>query len=263
MTVSFVRYLSARALKIVGNASKAFSFLFYNFYPQKRFSIPHRSKPLLRVRNKHRIPKVIWQTNYTDQVTIAVYLNYLVNRLMAPTYEYRFMDPGERAAFISRYYPEIFATYSSLMIGAAQADLWRVLVLRHYGGVYLDIDAHLGWPLGFAIDRGADELYVRHREGELTNYFLASVKENGNLDLVIDHIMDNIATISSNDVAELTGPSVLQHALGPLDVPATSYKQLCYQGSFTNEFFQYVDHPQGKWTRVQKTMSIIDDGASR
>ena len=204
---------------------------------------------------------MLWQTNYTDRVTLAVYLNYLVNRLMAPTYEYRFVDTGERAEFISRHYPEIFEAYSKLTIGAAQADLWRVLVLRQCGGVYLDIDAHLGWPLGFAIDKKTDELFVLHREGELTNYFMASVKNNPHLDLVIDLIVANIADISSNDVAELTGPSVLQRALGSLDVTATSYKKLCYQGSFTNEFFQYVDHPQGKWIRAQKTMPIVDDGA--
>jgi hypothetical protein len=35
----------------------------------------------------------------------------------------------------------------------------------------------------------------------------------------------------------------------------------CYQGSFTNEFFQYVDHPQGKWVHVQDKISAVRNGA--
>ncbi|WP_354037796.1 glycosyltransferase [Bradyrhizobium sp. S3.2.6] len=35
----------------------------------------------------------------------------------------------------------IYQCYSRLQIGAARADLWRVLVLLHEGGIYVDIDA--------------------------------------------------------------------------------------------------------------------------
>ena len=253
-----LRSLGARLTKIFGNGTKPISYLFHLLWPHKRFKLPRAANPLLPLPGNHRIPRVLWQTNYTDRVTLAVYLNYLFNRLLSPTYAYRFMDTAERSAFVQRHCSsEIFEAYSKLQVGAAQADLWRLLVLREHGGVYLDIDAHLAWPLGRMIGVESTELYVTHRGGELSNYFIASEPRNPRLDLVVDRILENISGRSSNNVFELTGPSVLQRALSGQDVPTTYYAQTCFQGSFTNEFFQYVDHPDGKWSDVQNRMSIL------
>ncbi|MBX9830083.1 MAG: mannosyltransferase [Xanthobacteraceae bacterium] len=257
-----VRWLFARGTKIYGNCTKVLSYSFHLMWPRKRFSLPHHSAPLLSRPGRHRIPKVIWQTNYSDRVTIAVYFNYLCNRWLSPTYAYRFMDTGERAAFIKANFPaEVFESYSKLQIGAAQADLWRVLVLYRLGGVYLDIDAHAAWPLGFAIKPDREELFIEHRDGELSNYFMASVPGNPRLELVIKSMLDNINRAASDNVFELTGPAVLNRALHGLNVATTPYRLTCYQGSFTNEFFQYVDHPQGKWVHAQEKISAVRNGA--
>ena len=247
-----------RFTKIYGNCTKPFSHLFYLVWPGKRFPLPRAGKPLLRLRAKHRIPKIIWQTNYTDRVTIAVYLNYLFNRFMAPSFEYRFMDTAERLAFVRAHCPgEILDAYLKLQIGASQADFWRVLVLREFGGVYLDIDAHLAWPLGFTLPRDGQELFVEHRGGELSNYFMASVPKNPRLDRIVDVILANVKARASNNVFELTGPTAVQRALAGEDVAKESYRRICYQGSFTNEFFQYVDHPQGKWNKAQDKIAAL------
>jgi mannosyltransferase OCH1-like enzyme len=253
------RFLVARSTKILGNGTKPISYLFHLLWPHKRFTIPQAAKRLLPLPSNHRIPKILWQTNYTDRVTLAVYLNYLFNRLLSPTYAYRFMDNAACSAFVQRYCSsEIFQAYSKLQIGAAQADLWRILVLREHGGVYLDMDAHLAWPLGRVIDIENTELYLIHRGGEISNYLIASEAQNPRLDLVVKRILENIGCRSSNNVFELTGPAVLQRALSGHDVPTAYYAQTCFQGSFTNEFFQYIDHPQGKWNSVQNRMSILN-----
>jgi mannosyltransferase OCH1-like enzyme len=255
---SALRSVVARSTKIFGNATKAISYLFYLAWPGKRFKLPQTAKPLLRRASNHRIPKILWQTNYTDRVTLAVYLNYLFNRALSPTYEYRFMDTAQRSAFVQRNCsPEIFEAYSKLQFGAAQADLWRILILREHGGVYLDIDAHLAWPLGLTIDVERTELYIAHRGGELSNYFIASEAKNPRLDLIVEAIVENIRRRASDNVFELTGPRVLQRTLSGHDIPTTRYAQSCFQGSFTNEFFQYVDHPQGKWCRAQYRVNVL------
>jgi mannosyltransferase OCH1-like enzyme len=253
-----VRYLAARLTKFIGNFMKVLYYPLHFLFPTLRFSLPHRSEPIFAANSAHRIPKVIWQTNYTDRITLPVYLNYLFNRCMSPTYAYRFMGPRERAQFILECCSaDVFECYSKLKIGAAQADLWRVLVLRQFGGVYLDIDAHVVWPLGFIVKPDYEELYLQHKYGSVSNYFLASTRDNPHLDLILTSILDNVRTHASNDVSELTGPMALDRALKGLNVPTTYYKHTCYQGSFTNEFFQYIDHPQGKWTRVQQIASVV------
>jgi mannosyltransferase OCH1-like enzyme len=253
-----IRWLFARGSKIYGNCTKPLSYLLHWLRPNRRFTLPRESEPLLRRPGTHRIPKVIWQTNYTGKVTIAVYFNYLCNRWLSPTYAYRFMDTAERAAFIAEHFPgEVHEAYSRLQIGAAQADLWRMLVLYRFGGVYLDIDAHAAWPLGLAIAPDCDELFIEHRGGELSNYFIASVPGNPHLEAVIGTILRNIARAATNNVFELTGPATVNEALRGRDVRTTPYSITCYQGSFTNEYFQYVDHPQGKWVRVQDTVAAV------
>ena len=92
-------------------------------------------------------------------MTLPVYLNYLFNRLMAPRFAYRFMITEARRDFIAEHYPTILPHYDRLQIGAAQADLWRLLVLHKFGGVYLDIDAHQIWPLSCVLGTETEELY--------------------------------------------------------------------------------------------------------
>jgi mannosyltransferase OCH1-like enzyme len=258
LIAEIARFLAARLIKVVGNFTKAFSYIFWHLIPRKRFRLPHSAKPLIARASKHRIPKIIWQTNHADEVTIAVFLNYLFNRMMAPSYEYRFMDDAAQEEFVRTCFPGIiFEAYSKLQIGAARADLWRVLVLQKFGGVYLDIDAHLVWPLGYIIEPSYEELYVRHRNQGLMNYFIASVKDNPHLDGVVAAIVDNITQANTNNVFDLTGPGVLNRILAPYDVPTANFRTTCIQGTFTNEFFQYVDHSQGKWTRVQQDVAVI------
>ena len=74
-------------------------------------------------------------------------------------------------------------------------------------------------------------------------------------------MLSNINQAASDNVFELTGPGVLNRALGRLNVATTPYRLTCYQGSFTNEFFQYVDHPQGKWVHVQAKIPAVRNGA--
>ena len=177
---------------------------------------------------------------------------------MSPTHAYRFMSDEDAAEFIQEHYPrEVFQAYSKLQIGAARADFWRVLVLQKFGGVYLDMDAHLVWPIEKIVKAGQRELYLKIKTGEISNYFMASKPNNPNLTKLIDRIRTNIETSSSTDVYSLTGPGVFNDVFAGIDVPTRYYKYTCNQGNFTNEHFQYMDKPQGKWTREQERVDVI------
>jgi len=164
----------------------------------------------------------------------------------------------DRANFIKSNYPqEIFESYSKLQIGAAQADLWRVLVLQKYGGVYLDIDAHFVWPLKMIVKKDYDELYIVRKRGGLSNYFIASKKNNANLEKVIGAIIKNIEENKIIGVYRMTGPGVFNQVIDENEVNAVSYRYTCSQGDFTNEYFQYIDKPQGKWTKEQSVVDLV------
>ncbi len=247
-----MRFLFSRLIKVLANLLKLFCYGFHAVFPKKRFTIPKQANPLWRSKKKRQIPQILWQTNYTNQVTLPVYLNYLCNRLLAPTYEYRYMSTEDRQALIEKTYDQrTVDAYSRLSVGAAQADMWRLLVLNQYGGVYMDIDAHLIWPLSATVKPSMSALYIKHKRGEFTNYFIASVANNQKLRAMVDLIIDNINQGDPESVYSLTGPTVTNTVLKGQQVEWRMYRDICLQGNFTNEYFQYIDHPRGKWTKVK------------
>ena len=251
-------YITSRVIKIFANITKILCYIFHAVNRNKRFILPQKSAPLLKNNRHSIIPNILWQTNYTNQVTLAVYLNYLFNRLLSYNYEYRFMITDDRAQFIKENYSsEIYNNYSKLQIGAAQADFWRVLVLQKYGGIYLDIDANFVWPLSSTIKQNYHELYLTIRNGEISNYFIASKSDNDHMVQIINIIMKNIDENTIRNVYELTGPGVFNQVLDKSTVNTRKFSYICNQGNFTNEYFQYIDKPEGKWTKAQKKIDLI------
>jgi len=245
-------------VKLFGNFTKILSYCVHAVFPRLRFYLPSRSVPLLRTQNVVMIPRTLWQTNFTQRVTLPVYLNYLFNRLMAPGFAYRFMVTEDREVFIKANFDyTIYETYKKIQIGAAQADFWRLLVLYKYGGVYMDIDAHLVWPLHKILANANSELYLKIKTGEISNYFIASAPANRNLLDLINRICQNVSYSTSTNVYDLTGPGVFNDVFKGRDVPTRYYLYTCNQGNFTNEYFQYVDKPQGKWTKEQQKIDVV------
>lgn len=251
-------------IKLFANTTKVLSYVFIAFAPNYRFKLKSFS-PALRqsVDQSHMVPRIIWQTNFTDRVTLPVYLNYRFNRLMSPTFEHRFVSTEAREDFIrSNYSERVINAYSRIQIGAAQADFWRVLVLYKCGGVYMDIDAHLIWPLEKMAELKDGEIFIQIKSGDLSNYFMASKPDTKNLELVINQIVENIENDASENVYDLTGPGVITRVLSGRTISKRFYLYTCNQGNFTNEFFQYIDKPQGKWTKEQQKIPVLKPKAA-
>lgn len=245
--------ISNRLIKLLGNISKTLCYPFHWIFPNMRFTIPEYSAPKTHPTDVHKIPKIIWQTNYTNNVSLPVYLNYLFNRLMSLDYEYRYTSTEGRLEYLKENStPEIVAAYEQLINGASQADLWRLVVLYNEGGLYMDIDAHFIWPLNKIIEPEYEELFLATKD-YVSNYFIAVQKGNKVLKDTIDLVVKNIQTENiGSGVFTMTGPGALNKAIGEKKINLKLYKYICVQGSFTNEHFQYIDKPRGKWTHAKK-----------
>jgi len=241
-----------RISKLFGNITKVLiSYPFHVFFPRKRFTIPVYSKAFFKGKDQ-TIQKNIWQTNYSNKVSLPIYLNYLFNRLMSLSYNYHYVSTEDRLDFIKKNTNKnIVQAYERLNDGAAQADLWRLLALNYFGGIYMDIDAHLVFPLSGIIKNKDNELFIsKNADNDYTNYFLAAKKNHPILSDAIDIILDNINSNKVIGVFSLTGPVPFSDAIVQSDQPVNRklYRYVCIQGSFTNEYFQYIDKPRGKWT---------------
>jgi len=146
-------FISNGLLRFIGNLIKTVSYPFHLFFPKKRFTIPEFSQAKRQSSKSSHINRVIWQTNYSNKVTLPIYCNYLINRLFSLSYDYRYVSTEARGDYIEQYAdPRTFAAYNRLTDGAAQADFWRIFVLYQEGGIYIDIDGHLVGCLDTMID---------------------------------------------------------------------------------------------------------------
>lgn len=247
--MSFIIVVANRLAKLTGAIVKGISYPFHFVFPKLRFTIPSQSDPIIKTKNKSKIPRIIWQTNFTEKASLPIYVNYLYNRLMSLNYEYRYVSTEDRLTFIKENASQdIIEAYEQLTDGASQADLWRLLVLNIKGGVYMDIDAHAVWPLSRTIKDTDEEVFLLNKE-HYTNYFIAAQPKNKTIDKTLNIIVENIKNKKiDRGVYQLTGPGVLNIAIGDSKVNHRYYKITCIQGSFTNEHFQYIDRPNTKWT---------------
>jgi mannosyltransferase OCH1-like enzyme len=245
-------------MQLFGNLLKIFLYPHFRLFPYVRFTLPTHAHPLLHRSSARGITRIVWQTNYTDRVTLPVYLNYLWNRLMSPTHEYRFCDDDACEAFIRQEYSgEIHQAWSRLQIGAAKADFWRVLALLKHGGLYMDVDAALCWSAEGLAKPDQTELFIRNPDGTLTNFFMASAPGNPLLQAMIEQILDNIRTNTLASVYDMTGPTVVDAIANRDGVTIERARLVCRQGQFTSKVFQYPDNLRGYWVKEQQENSIL------
>ena len=244
--------ISNSLLRILGNLVKIVGYPIHWLLPKKRFVIPSFSPAKRRSTKQLKINRVIWQTNYSNRVTFPIYCNYLLNRLLSLSFDYRYVSTEEREEYIKRYADErTYKAYIQLNDGAAQADFWRLFTLYNEGGIYLDIDGHLVWCLDSIIEEQDSEVLITRR-GRYTNFFLAAEKGSPFLRETLDLIVDNIEQRRvEHGVFTLTGPHCLNVALEGKQVTSRRDKFTCAQGTFANEYFQYMDKKNGKWIHAK------------
>lgn len=98
------------------------------------------------------IPKIIWQTHeweYNDLPEIFK-INTQTWQILNPDWEYKYISGKERRSMVSAIAPELLGMYDSFDSnhrGLVQSDLWRVIAIYHYGGVYTDTDTVCISPL--------------------------------------------------------------------------------------------------------------------
>ena len=250
-----VRY---RSIKVLGNACKVAFSIHLRLFPKARWDLPINSPARKIAVAPKRIPRIVWQTNYSNRVSLPIFVNFKFNRFIAPTYEHRYCDDYACDALVRENYPgAIWDAYSKLQVGAAKADFWRLLVLHKHGGIYLDIDSNFAAPPEKFINPDASEILIAMKDGEITNYFMASEPGNPLLMRIVDKVVTNINENKLDSVYDLTGPTVVHAVATEQGIKPVLYKSVCTQGQFTNKKSQYVDKPNGAWWTEQSEKSIV------
>lgn len=259
---SMANILSNSALKLAGNCVKLCGYVYHGIMPERRFIMPAVALAQMFPgdESKQRIPRIVWQTNFTDKCTWPLWVNYRMNRHFARGYEFRYVSTEARAEYVKKHADERTSrAYSRLTDGAAQADLWRLVTLYNEGGVYLDIDACLIAPL-YKFLEGGEHFWIAAHGDRVTNYLLATVPGNPVFRECIESVVERIEKHPGENgpnVFYTTGPGAIRHILARYRITTVPRKQVCLTGLFSNEHFQYMDRPNSKWG-YKKTFIVPD-----
>ena len=93
-----------------------------------------------------RIPKIIHQM-WKDRKSVTSEMKNWVSgcKALNPDYEFKFYDDEDLRKFVKTTYPEYWSVYKSLT-GVWMADMARLLIIYHYGGIYMDLDFYCARP---------------------------------------------------------------------------------------------------------------------
>jgi len=170
----------------------------------------------------NKIPNVIYQTWYTNDLPEFISTRIKNMLKLNPSYEYKFFNDDDMDDFVlNNFNAEIVNCYMKLNIRAARADFWRYLILYKYGGVYLDIDCLITESL---------ELFIKNDDAILSietigtsdcvdkkyyiNWAMIFSKKHPILKKTIDFLINNINNNTyPNNIYKTTGPAVLSRAI--------------------------------------------------
>ena len=132
--------------------------------------VPRRHEPLY----KQKIPFFIvqtWKSNYLEETIFNCMENYI--KFNQEYHYFLFSDEKIRKFIELEYGHNILNLYDNLLVGAAKADVFRILFIYFYGGIYADIDHELAddtpfrtWGIGhFEVVAGiSNELHPPHQK---------------------------------------------------------------------------------------------------
>jgi mannosyltransferase OCH1-like enzyme len=167
------------------------------------------------------IPKILYQTWDTAIFPKDVKARFSEIRKNYANYEYRFFLDEDMDDFVMEHYPgEVWECYNKLDIRVARADFWRYLVLYKWGGVYLDMDSNLHFPLDELISSQDDAIIsAESNPGMFVQWALMFKAGHPILKVVIDMIVNNINhNAYPKNIHKMTGPSVFSAAVQAVHV---------------------------------------------
>lgn len=147
------------------------------------------------------IPKLIHQTWKDDDLPVVLrkIVEHNKNVLKDKGYEFRLWTDANIQDIIYEHYPHITNIFQSTLTGVQRGDIGRLILVHHYGGIYIDLDILLLQDLENLIDFNDDKLYITYepeaqtiriydRNDYICNAFFASNKNNKLLEFAISNI---------------------------------------------------------------------------
>lgn len=112
-----------------------------------------------------------------------------------PDWEYRLWTDKDLRDLVQKEHPELLERFDAFPLGVQRADMARYVILKHFGGFYVDLDFQCFRSLDDLVDDASQNksraLLVRTRQtggDPLSNAIMASVPQHALWDRVIERM---------------------------------------------------------------------------
>ena len=175
--------------------------------------------PTFKYVNKNNldpIPKFIYKTasfKFTNipQKMLEAFREILLH---SPDYLIIYFDDNDCDDFIREYFPQYFNDYNQVVPGAFRSDIFRLLILYQYGGIYSDAGQIFLKNIDEILEKNNDLIIVGTNALGIFNAFIASKPNNEIISNMIVQVMYNVHyRVYNNDLLDITGPLALSKAL--------------------------------------------------
>jgi hypothetical protein len=157
------------------------------------------------------IPKIIHQT-WKDKHLPPILYNLVSENmkiLKSNGYELMFWTDDMILKLINEEYPNFYNIYKLARTGVQKGDIARILLVYHYGGIYIDLDVLILRDFSEILDMNSDKLYISFEpcgqtnmlyncDNYLCNAFFAANKKNIMLKELLTNIPEYINQYSHN-----------------------------------------------------------------
>jgi len=157
------------------------------------------------------IPKIIHQTWKDKNLPPIIYklVSENISFLKSNGYEYMFWTDDMILKLISEEYPNFYNIYKLARTGVQKGDIARIILVYHYGGIYIDLDVLVLRDFKEIIDMNSDKLYISYEPSGQTkalynsdkyicNAFFAANKNNNMLKILLNNIPEYIKNYTEN-----------------------------------------------------------------
>ena len=175
-----------------------------------------------KANNGKFIPHYIFRTSSVKKDKLSVEVRHVLqdSRESNPEYVQVYFDDDDVLKFVQNVFPNALRAYKALVPGAYKADLFRLLVLYKYGGIYNDIGHRYLVPAREVITN-EDEFVAGtevNAQGSFAhaiyNGILAAYPRHPIIKAMIDQVVEDITYCRyGSDPLDITGPGALGRAM--------------------------------------------------
>ena len=163
-----------------------------------------------------KIPNFVFKTGIFElyEIPIELYRVFKETETNNPSYTFVYFSDRDLNQFVKEKFPQHCSLFKSLIPGAYRADLFRVMVLLYYGGIYLDLGNQFLRPISEIVDTSDEFVSARDRGlFDIQFAFLAAYRGHPILNHYLQRVMRNIKLKKKGKTSlSITGPTAFGKA---------------------------------------------------